>query len=402
MHEQLRIEWEITTACPLSCPDCSCRQLPHAADLAFSRQLEVADRLAAAGVGLVSLSGGEPLAHPHWESLARRLVVGGVSVQLLTSACLWDATTARRVREAGIGRVWLGVDAVGGAHDQFRGQRGLWDKVTSAVDDLRAEGVDFGVFTTVRPGTVTGLESLARWARDAGVTDWFLWRAVSGDRTGAGSGDRGSPGFPRSAIERTIARTLKETRVWFGDTWRPDEVQCGAGETVLGITADGKVRGCLLQLDEPEVGDVLETDLSQLAARARGLRHTRGCTACAAQAKGTSPSMRKGAMRDIAAMVPLAAIGTIAALSLGAGGCRSTETGSTPPAARTQAQQTQPPAEPEAKIRAEADGKVPPPVTLTPMRPGPNCCYSRALIRDCKCDWNRPVNPPAPPTPTNP
>ena len=396
MNKKLRIEWEITAACPLSCPDCSSRKVPHAADLDFERQVQVADRLAAAGVSLVSLSGGEPLAHPGWELLARRLVEGGVAVQVLTSACVWDATTARRLEEAGVGRVWLGVDGVGEAHERFRGQPGLWPRVLGAMVDLRAAGVDFGVFTTVRARTAPGIESLARWIRENEVPDWFLWAAVSGertgavsgDRTGAVSGDRVSAEFSRPALERVVSRWVHGTRVWFGDTWRPGEVECGAGETVLGISADGRVRGCLLQLDAPEVGYVLETELAVLAARARLQRSTRGCSACA---RASSDATRSTTWQRVA-MIPFAA------LALGMGGCHSNEAESTPALPREQMQQATPPVEPESKLQAEPAGKVAPPTTVAPMRPMPNCCYSRALIRDCKCDWNRPVPTPS----TNP
>ena len=388
MIEQLRIEWEITAACPLSCPDCSSRQVEHGADLAFSRQLEVVDRLVAAKVSLVSLSGGEPLAHPRWEALARRLAGGGVAVQMLTSASVWDATTARRMKDAGVGRVWLGIDAAGTAHDRFRGQPGLWDRIVAAVADLRAAEVPMGVFTTVRSRTVHGLESLARWVRDNDVTDWFLWAAVSGDRTGAVSGDLAMKNFSRPAIERMIARTVKDTRVWVGDTWRPGEVACGAGDSVLGISSDGRVRGCLLQVGEPEVGHVLETELPVLAARARVLRHTQGCTACAQLQAGGGSSH---AWQHVA-MVPIAAVGTIAALALGATACLSNDTDSLPAKSRAQTQQGQlPPAEPTAKVGNEAPGKTDSPAAELPMRQMPKCCYSRALIRDCKCDWNKPV-----------
>ncbi|MBU1411977.1 radical SAM protein [Myxococcota bacterium] len=396
MLEQLRIEWEITAACPLSCPDCSSRQMEHGADLAFSRQSEVVDRLVAAKVSLVSLSGGEPLAHPRWEALARRLAGGGVAVQMLTSASVWDAMTARRMKDAGVGRVWLGIDATGAAHDRFRGQPGLWDRVVGAVADLRAAEVPMGVFTTVRSRTVHGLEALARWVRDNGVTDWFLWAAVSGDRTGAVSGDRtgavsgdlAMKNFSRPAIERMIARTVRDTRIWVGDTWRPGEVACGAGDSVLGISSDGRVRGCLLQVGEPEVGHVLETELQVLAARARMLRQMQGCTACAQpQSEGGSSQTWQRA-----AMVPIAAVGTIAALALGATACRSNDTESLPARSRAQTQQGQlPPAEPTAKVGTEAEGKTASPAAEVPMRKMPNCCYSRALIRDCKCDWNKPV-----------
>ncbi len=380
MLEQLRIEWEITAACPLSCPDCSSRQVAHGPDLAFSRQLEVVDRLVAAKVALVSLSGGEPLAHPRWETLARRLAGGGVAVQMLTSACVWDSSTAHRMKAAGVGRVWLGIDATGGAHDRFRGQPGLWDRVVGAMSDLRAAEVPTGVFTTVRARTAHGLESLARWVRDNAVTDWFLWAAVTGSRE--------RNGFSRPAIDRMIARTMRDTRVWVGDTWRPGEVACGAGDSVLGISSDGRVRGCLLQVGEPEVGHVLETELPVLAARAAMLRHSDGCSACAQPQSdgGSSPSWQR------AAMVPIATVGTIAALALGASACRSSEGGSLPAKSRAQTQQGQlPPAEPVTKVGTEAGEKSVSPEAQPPMRQMPKCCYSRALIRDCKCDWNQPA-----------
>ncbi len=379
MDRQLRIEWELTSACALACPDCSSRRVSRGRDLDLARLLQIADRLVAKRVALVSLSGGEPLGHPGWEVIARRLSAGGIEVQVLTSGAVWDADTAARLRAAGVGRVWLGVDGAGEAHDRFRGRPGLFVQVCRALEGLEVEGVPVGVFTTVRPRTAAGIPALARWILERGVTDWFLWAAVGAPGRGAG--------FSRAAVERAAARvTAAGARVWFGDTWHPGEVACGAGETVLGIAADGQVRGCLLQLDAPGLGHVLETELEVLAARAAMLRSTDGCTACAGSrgaAAGTGwQRAAAGTGWQRAALVPLAA------LALGGGACRSNEADSLPPQEpRAQAQPTQPAAEPEAKAPAESDTKAAPEAVMRKMPP---CCYSRALIRNCKCDWNAP------------
>ncbi len=383
----LRIEWELTSACPLACPDCSSRRVPHGTDLDLARGLEVADRFVAERVRLVCLSGGEPLTHPGWEAVARRLSEGGIAVSMLTSGCVWEADTASRLRGAGVGRVWLGVDGAGEAHDRFRGAPGLWTRVCRALDDLQAAGVDVGAFTTVRASTAPGIGALASWIRERGVTDWFIWATVNPGRDGED--------FSRAAVERVVGDAVADkTRVWYGDTWRPGTVgrpgtvACGAGETVLGVSADGQVRGCLLQVDAPSAGHVLEAGLEVLATRARLRRRAAGCTACAPLAA------RGGDLGwQAAALVPLAA------MALGAGACRTNEADSLPPPeSRTQSAQYRPPAEPEVKgptdPEPEAKSKASDEETRRRMQ---RCCYSRALIPNCKCDWNR-LKPP-PPTP---
>jgi len=379
MRTDLRIEWELTSACALACPDCSSRRVSRGRDLDLTSLMEIADRLVVARVALVSLSGGEPLGHPGWEVVVRRLSAGGIEVQVLTSGAVWDSDTAARLRAAGVGRVWLGMDGAGEAHDRFRGRPGLFAQVCRAMDELEEAGVPAGAFTTVRARTAAGIPALARWIRGRGVADWFLWASVGEPVRGAG--------FSRAAVERAAAQvTAAGTRVWYGDTWHPGEVACGAGETVLGVAADGQVRGCLLQLDAPGLGHVLETELPVLAARARMLRCAAGCTACA----GTRPAAAGPGTWQRAALVPLAA------LALGGGACRSTESDSLPPQEpRSQAQPTQPVAEPEAKAPVEPETKAEAPV----MRKMPPCCYSRALIRNCKCDWNTPVSRPPSTTP---
>ncbi len=364
MTNPLRVEWEITSACPLSCPDCSCRQELRGPDLCFDDQLAVAHRIRNLA-GLVSLSGGEPLMHSRWEELVACLRQGSTAVQLLTSGSFWDSTMAERILESGISRIWLGVDATGRQHDAFRGKYGLWNQVNQVIEDLRVRDVPFGVVTTIRPENQGQLPAIASWIRKNRISDWYVWRAVTG---------ASSPEVSPRPIR--LPAVGPDTRLWIGDTLRPRNVRCEAGESVLGIVSDGRVRGCLLQIGRPFAGHILKTDPERLMAASRAGRPAMGCPACPAGTAG----------------FPLArtAMLTAAVFSLGfsCGRPAGEPTIPSPQARRSTEAESEPPVEPESEpVSGKGDDEG---VSVNPPNPKmPACCYSRMMIPDCVCDWGK-------------
>jgi cyclic pyranopterin phosphate synthase len=111
----------VTDRCNLRCPYCMPREvfgadfafLPRAQLLTFEEIARVARVLAGHGVRKVRLTGGEPLLRRDLERLVEMLAgIDGVEDLALTTNGLLLAPRARRLREAGLTRVTVSLDAL--------------------------------------------------------------------------------------------------------------------------------------------------------------------------------------------------------------------------------------------------------------------------------------------------
>ena len=134
--------WAVTEACNLKCAHCSMnRPLPD--ELSHEQRLAVAQRLAASSVWGVSLIGGEPLLVKGLFDYARIIKKSGKKRLFLgTSGERLD----RHLDEIfDVGLDYLTVSFEGhtaDAHDAFRGRDGLFARVVSALEAIRARRRD--------------------------------------------------------------------------------------------------------------------------------------------------------------------------------------------------------------------------------------------------------------------
>jgi radical SAM protein with 4Fe4S-binding SPASM domain len=141
------VVWSLSYKCNLSCMHCYQNASQASSDeLTIEEQLDIVDQMARAGVALVVLSGGEPLANPNLERLIERIRMHGMAVSIDSNGVLLDKEAVQNLKRLGVGSVEISVDSVNPeAHDRFRGLAGAFEKTLKAVE-LCSEA---GIFTTV-------------------------------------------------------------------------------------------------------------------------------------------------------------------------------------------------------------------------------------------------------------
>lgn len=137
----------ITGACNLSCRHCwvEAGRRTSAGHVPVAAVLRLVDGFAALGVDTVWITGGEPLAHPGWESIlaqcCARPSLRAVGVQ--TNAGLLDDARVARLRALPIDRLQLQVSLDGASpatHDRVRGA-GSFAAALAGVTRLSAAGL---------------------------------------------------------------------------------------------------------------------------------------------------------------------------------------------------------------------------------------------------------------------
>jgi radical SAM protein with 4Fe4S-binding SPASM domain len=321
--------WELTLACNAACLHCGSsagRARDH--ELQPSEALALCDDLLAMGVAQITLSGGEPLLRRDWQCIAARLVRGGAHVDMISNGLALDARAAAQVAESGMSSVTLSVDGTPEVHDALRGVVGSFRRLIAAAAALRAAGVKVGAATQVCSRNLRALEELETMLASAGFEGWQLQLT---DPLGRCAQHPELPLAPEAVPE--VVRFVLDARrrgaipVYAADNigWMPrcepelrslnkpaDRVflGCQAGLSVVGLTSDGTVRGCLSMPPEFDEGSLRDRPLPEIwgdpsrFAYNRAFREqelTGNCAGCAFKriCRGGCKSLAWAAKRDL-------------------------------------------------------------------------------------------------------
>jgi radical SAM protein with 4Fe4S-binding SPASM domain len=235
----------------------------------LTEALGIVDQIAEAGAREVTLIGGEAYLYPDWLKIARALTDAGVAVTMTTGARRLDAARAHAAAEAGIRAISVSIDGMRETHDKLRAVRGSFDAASAALRFVREAGIRPHANTQWNRLNLPEVEALGAYLLDAGVRVWQV--QVTGPMGRAA--DRPEWLFqpedmldlvPRlAAVARKAAPSGMRVEAannlgYFGpyeaDLRRAPWQGCQAGRYVLGIEANGDVKGCPSLPSTPYVG----------------------------------------------------------------------------------------------------------------------------------------------------
>lgn len=274
---------ELTLRCPCRCQTCGSRAgAGRASELSHPEWLGVITALADLGCQRISLMGGEPLLYPQWSELVKAARARSLIVDMISSGQGLDPDVAHTMVDSGLNAVTISVDGVGATHDQQRGVTDCFEQCLRAIRWVDGAGLKVGVTTQVNQGNLAELEVLAPILEDTGVLGWQLQLTLPIGRAQDNLHLALSPAMMPDLLRvlRRLAcrpglrphltdnigycthddlalRTLQGgfPRPWLG---------CRAGLDALGVTSDGRVKGCLSLPDTCVEGNVRELSLSSL------------------------------------------------------------------------------------------------------------------------------------------
>lgn len=267
------VVWELTLRCNALCLHCGSdagRARPR--ELSTEEALRVCDEIADLSCACVTFSGGEPFLREDWPALARRLVGRGVRVEVISNGLMIDEALARRCAEAGVHAVSMSVDGTEEIHDRLRGVPGSFRRAMTAAGHLRRAGLRVGAVTQVCRPNLAALAGIEQALAGAGFEGWQLQLT-----TPVGRAEHAALSLDPEQVPEIVRFLLGPGRLprYAADDigWMsPDEPEirsskrptdrvfagCHAGLSLIGLTADGTVRGCLSmppKFDEASVRD---------------------------------------------------------------------------------------------------------------------------------------------------
>jgi radical SAM protein with 4Fe4S-binding SPASM domain len=276
--------WEITLACNARCAHCgSDAGRPREGELSTGEALDVVDQLARLGCRSVTLSGGEPLLRRDWPRIAGAVRDAGMRVELISNGLL-AAEQADDIARAGFYGVNFSVDGDREAHDALRGVRGALDRLLEAASALAARGVRLGAVTQVNRRNLRLLPAIRRLLRDQGILGWQLQLTMPHGRAARLEeplclapedlpaleatilGLKAEGDDPSVQVADNIGYMSRKEPALRSDPGRPGRfwTGCQAGLGVVGISSDGKVRGCLSLPSSFDEGSLRDRPLADI------------------------------------------------------------------------------------------------------------------------------------------
>lgn len=259
--------WELTMACNLRCAHCGSKSghaLPD--EMSTAECLALVEELGELGCELLTFSGGEPTLRRDWDAIARAAVARGLLVNMVTNGVYRGrdrVEIARRAKAAGMCNVAVSIDGTEAVHELMRGA-GTFAESMGAIAAFRQAGVPVAVLTTITRLNVDELDAIRRIAIAAGAD---LWRVHLAEPMGSLRG-REELLISTERLRRLVPELVEQKRAggvvlvvgdsvgycgphdaelrgrgWGGrrESWQG----CQAGMQVVGIEANGAVKGCL-------------------------------------------------------------------------------------------------------------------------------------------------------------
>jgi Y-X(10)_GDL-associated radical SAM protein len=212
----------------------------------------------------VTLIGGEAYLRRDWTEIIRAIRAHGIYCAVQTGG---RNLTNRRITEAieaGLQGIGVSIDGLEPVHDRLRGVPGSFEMAMDALKRAKAAGLGTSVNTQIGSQTMAQLPEVMDRIIEVGATHWQLQLTVAMGNAVDNDELLLQPyqllelmpllaQLYRRGEERGLLMTVGNNIGYFGPyeyLWRGfgDErihwSGCSAGQTVLGLEADGTVKGC--------------------------------------------------------------------------------------------------------------------------------------------------------------
>jgi radical SAM protein with 4Fe4S-binding SPASM domain len=247
----------VENRCNLKCAHCyeSEDSHPHEAHLSLDDYARIFDELAALGVLIVTLSGGEPFLRRDFLDIVELARKKRFAVRIYTSGTLLTPEKCDRLRDLKVQEVHISVYSPhADAHDRFTGIPRSHEKSVRALEMLHERGIHTVLKANVMTFNVDDIDGLIALAKAKGA-DWQLDPTVKPKWNG-----------DRSPLQFAVSPALLRDKV----LWRPDLQSvpslenaaglcdgenprkgqnggmCAAGTKLISVWADGQLSPCAM------------------------------------------------------------------------------------------------------------------------------------------------------------
>ena len=251
---------ELTYRCNWRCVFCYNPRHHDFRVLDADEWVAVLDDLGALGVLVVTLTGGEPMAHPGFLAVARAARERALALRILTNGSLVTDEMAGALAELDPLALELSLHgARAETHDRTTGDPGSFDAMMRGLGRLRQRGLPLVLKTPLTSMNEAELEAIVALAARYEVP-----HLLDATLTPRDDGDPGPLAFraSRQGVETLYRLVAQQGKL--PDVGRDaGGVNCGLGRVTLAVDPEGNVFPCL-QWRRSSLGNVRATRLAEL------------------------------------------------------------------------------------------------------------------------------------------
>ena len=296
---------EITSKCSLRCLHCYNDSGPHRTQFYSLEEMNcIVDKLDTLHVGRISLSGGEPLLHPHFFDIVAMMKERNIPWSIFSNGVLIDEEMAKNLVDNGIRKVTTSLDgSTAKSHDFLRGVKGSFQKTVHAIKILREYEVPLEVHCTLHRNNVKEIPDVLKLLNSLGVNKYALvpLRSLRPQKIDKKRDKENEPGRLTLTMDDFVNMLPEIVRAEydiFGTSQfvpdpDPDCINCGGGTSRFMIYSDGRMVCC--PQSDPDFftfGNVLKDDIREAWNTAEVLQKMRSfnfksikeCSPCTYQA----------------------------------------------------------------------------------------------------------------------
>ncbi len=250
------VGWELTLRCNMKCVHCgSCAGPARPDELTEKEGLDLIEQLVDLSTEVLTLSGGEPLLHPSWHIYGKKLVDAGVKTNIITNGLLLEENIPRLL-SSGVRRVGISFDGTEKTHNFIRNHPDSFRVSVKAATEGVKEGLSIGAVTHISKLNIKDMEEMYKILSHIALESWQIQIVF---KQGRMKENNEYALEPEDLLE--IAQFIYEKqqikggiRVIQGDNmgyyceppitktpWKG----CYAGRHLMGVDADGSIKGCL-------------------------------------------------------------------------------------------------------------------------------------------------------------
>ncbi len=298
-YRPVHVVWEITLACDLKCAHCGSRaghKRPN--ELTTAECFDVVEHLAALGTREVTLIGGEAYLRKDFAQIIAAITAAGIECTLQSGGRNLTEERVRAAKAAGLKAAGISIDGLREVHDAMRGVPGSFDAAVASLKRLRAHDIPAGANTAITQASFEQLDAILDVLIEAGAQAWQIALTVPMGRASENwSTMMLQPhqmlalmprlaALQRRAHDHGIVLQPANNIGYFG----PYEGRlrgtgfeavhyegCPGGQNVMGIEADGNVKGCpSLPTSGYTGGNTHDVDLTTIWNTAPEIAFSRG------------------------------------------------------------------------------------------------------------------------------
>ncbi|WP_296012976.1 radical SAM/SPASM domain-containing protein [uncultured Adlercreutzia sp.] len=246
---------ELTSRCNERCVHC---YIPHElkeGDITPRLFYSVLDQLQEMGTWHLTLSGGEPMLHPHFKEFLAAAKERDFYVSILSNLTLLDDETVNIMKEGNVSSVQASLYSMDPTrHDAITQLPGSFEKTKAAIEKLIANDIPVQISCPTMKGNKNDFGEVLRWAHDhkiRAITDYMIMAEYNHDTSNlahrlspeeCGEVIRDIIEWDTDYQDEILSPTFEEQAREYSDD--PDAPLCGVGISTCCMVSNGNVYPC--------------------------------------------------------------------------------------------------------------------------------------------------------------